>query len=71
MRKFVAQSLVIVTLAALPAAAAEQKRIITPPGAKPGGNFSQGVLIDGTLYVVWPGWRGQGREDSRRRSRPR
>jgi reactive intermediate/imine deaminase len=57
MNNFVMQSLVVVVLAALPAAAAD-KRIITPPGAKPGGNFSQGVLIDGTLYVS-----GQAGED--------
>ena len=30
-----------------------------PPGAKPGGNYSQGILIDGTLYVS-----GQGGEDA-------
>jgi 2-iminobutanoate/2-iminopropanoate deaminase len=47
----VAASLLVVTLvAAVPAMAAE-KRIVMPPGAKPGGNFSPGVLIDGTLYV--------------------
>jgi len=57
MRNVVAFGLGILMLAALPAAAAE-KRIITPPGAKPGGNFSQGVLVDGTLYVS-----GQAGED--------
>jgi 2-iminobutanoate/2-iminopropanoate deaminase len=35
------------------------KKIILPPGAKPGGNFSPGILIDGTLYIS-----GQGGEDA-------
>ena len=35
------------------------KRIISPPGTKPGGNYSQGILVDGTLYIS-----GQGGEDS-------
>jgi len=35
------------------------KRIISPPGTKPGGNYSQGIIIDDTLYVS-----GQGGEDS-------
>ena len=30
-----------------------------PPGAKPGGNYSPGILIDGTLYIS-----GQGGEDA-------
>jgi 2-iminobutanoate/2-iminopropanoate deaminase len=34
------------------------KKVIVPPGTKPGGNYSQGILIDGTLYVS-----GQGGED--------
>jgi 2-iminobutanoate/2-iminopropanoate deaminase len=36
-----------------------EKKIITPPGVKQGGNYSQGILIDGTLYVS-----GQAGEDS-------
>jgi 2-iminobutanoate/2-iminopropanoate deaminase len=36
-----------------------EKKIILPPGAKPGGNYSPGILVDGTLYVS-----GQGGEDS-------
>ena len=36
-----------------------QGKIISPPGTKPGGNFSQGILVDGTLYVS-----GQGGEDA-------
>jgi 2-iminobutanoate/2-iminopropanoate deaminase len=35
------------------------KKIISPPGAKPGGNYSQGILIDGALYIS-----GQGGEDA-------
>jgi reactive intermediate/imine deaminase len=32
-------------------ACATEKRVIAPPGTKPGGNFSPGILVDGTLYV--------------------
>jgi 2-iminobutanoate/2-iminopropanoate deaminase len=35
------------------------KKIILPPGAKAGGNYSPGILVDGTLYIS-----GQGGEDS-------
>jgi 2-iminobutanoate/2-iminopropanoate deaminase len=35
------------------------RQIIRPPGTKPGGNFSQGILVDGTLYVS-----GQAGEDA-------
>jgi 2-iminobutanoate/2-iminopropanoate deaminase len=35
------------------------KKIVLPPGAKPGGNYSQGILSDGTLYIS-----GQGGEDA-------
>jgi len=35
------------------------KKVIYPPGAKPGGNYSPGILIDGTLYIS-----GQGGEDA-------
>jgi 2-iminobutanoate/2-iminopropanoate deaminase len=38
---------------------AADKSIISPPGAKPGGSYSQGILIDGTLYIS-----GQGGEDA-------
>ena len=34
-------------------------QVILPKGAKPGGNFSPGILVDGTLYVS-----GQGGEDA-------
>ena len=32
---------------------------MSPPHSKPGGNYSQGILIDGTLYIS-----GQGGEDA-------
>jgi len=35
------------------------KKFISPPGTKPGGNYSQGILTGGTLYVS-----GQGGEDA-------
>jgi 2-iminobutanoate/2-iminopropanoate deaminase len=35
------------------------KKIISPPGTKPGGSYSQGILMDGTLYVS-----GQAGEDA-------
>jgi len=35
------------------------KKIVSPPQTKPGGNYSQGILIDGTLYIS-----GQGGEDA-------
>src|SRR6185436_8771508 len=38
---------------------AAEKKIILPEGAKPGGNYSPGILVDGTLYIS-----GQGGEDS-------
>ncbi len=49
---------VIALLVAAPAFAADRK-IIVPPGSKPGGNYSQGILIDGTLYIS-----GQAGEDA-------
>jgi len=42
----------------LAGARVSDRKIILPPGAKPGGNYSQGILIDGTLYIS-----GQGGED--------
>jgi len=39
--------------------ASADKRIVRPPGTKPGGNYSPGILVDGTLYVS-----GQGGEDA-------
>jgi 2-iminobutanoate/2-iminopropanoate deaminase len=35
------------------------RKIVTPPGTKLGGNYSQGILIDDTLYIS-----GQGGEDA-------
>jgi 2-iminobutanoate/2-iminopropanoate deaminase len=35
------------------------RKIILPPGAKAGGNWSYGILLDGTLYVS-----GMGGEDA-------
>lgn len=35
------------------------KKIIMPLGTKPGGSYSQGILVDGTLYIS-----GQGGEDA-------
>ena len=49
---------VMAVLLAAPAFAADRK-IIVPPGTKPGGNYSQGILIDGTLYIS-----GQAGEDA-------
>ena len=40
-------------------ALAADRKIVSPPHAKPGGNYSQGILIDGTLYIS-----GQGGEDA-------
>ena len=37
---------------------AAEKRIVRPPGTRPGGNYSQGILAGDTLYVS-----GQGGED--------
>jgi 2-iminobutanoate/2-iminopropanoate deaminase len=41
------------------------KTIVSPPGSKPGGNYSQGILVDGTLYVS-----GQAGEDAAGRIPP-
>src|SRR4051794_40176186 len=30
---------------------AAEKKIILPEGAKAGGNYSPGILVDGTLYI--------------------
>src|SRR3954465_6934163 len=44
-------SIIILILPGLALAPAPQKKIIYPPGAKAGGNFSPGILIDGSLYI--------------------
>ena len=36
-----------------------EKKIVTPSGLSPSHNYSQGILIDGTLYIS-----GQGGEDA-------
>jgi 2-iminobutanoate/2-iminopropanoate deaminase len=41
------------------AASSTGKRIIMPPGAKPGGNYSPGIMIGDTLYLS-----GQAGEDA-------
>jgi 2-iminobutanoate/2-iminopropanoate deaminase len=52
--------LLIVFLAAASCIAqAKEKKIILPPGSNPSGNWSPGVLVDGTLYVS-----GMGGEDA-------
>ena len=58
MRESKAAIALLVLLSAEPAFAAD-KKIISPPGTKPGGNYSQGVLVDGTLYIS-----GQGGENA-------
>jgi len=52
-------SIIILVLVGLAPTAAPQKKVIYPPGAKPGGNWSYGILADGTLYVS-----GMGGEDA-------
>jgi len=50
--------IVLVALFGSGASLAAQKKIISPPGTKPGGNYSQGIMADGTLFIS-----GQGGED--------
>jgi 2-iminobutanoate/2-iminopropanoate deaminase len=40
-------------------AMAADKKFLNPAGTKPGASFTQGVLVDGTMYVS-----GQGGEDA-------
>jgi hypothetical protein len=40
-------------------ASSANKKIVSPLGAKPGGNYSQGILTGDTLYIS-----GQGGEDA-------
>jgi reactive intermediate/imine deaminase len=58
MHKWFVTIVLLNVLLAGPAFGAD-KKIVMPPGAKPGGNYSPGILIDGTLYVS-----GQGGEDA-------
>jgi reactive intermediate/imine deaminase len=57
MPKRIVGALSLVALCAGLALGAE-KQIVRPPGTKPGGNYSPGILVDGTLWVS-----GQGGED--------
>ena len=45
-----AAALLLATMATGSASAA-QKQIVRPSGTAPGGNFSPGILIEGTLYI--------------------
>src|SRR5215472_927371 len=58
MVKPILYALVVVSMLLAPAARPE-KKVILPPGAKPSGNWSYGILADGTLYVS-----GMGGEDA-------
>ena len=51
-------AIVVAWLAVCGAVFGADKTIISPPGSKPGGNYSQGILVDGTLYIS-----GQAGED--------
>ncbi len=44
-------SIILLILPGLAAAPAPPKKVIYPPGAKAGGNFSPGILVDDSLYV--------------------
>jgi 2-iminobutanoate/2-iminopropanoate deaminase len=57
MRTRIGSAVTLVVLCAGMAFGAE-KRIIRPAGVQPSGNWSHGILADGTLYVS-----GQGGED--------
>jgi 2-iminobutanoate/2-iminopropanoate deaminase len=58
MRRLIVTTALLTVFLAGPAFGAD-KKIIMPPGAKPGGNYSPGILMDGTLYIS-----GQGGEDA-------
>jgi 2-iminobutanoate/2-iminopropanoate deaminase len=48
-KTFVSAAALLVCCAALGVKA--QGQVIRPPGSKPGGNLSPGILVDGTLYI--------------------
>jgi 2-iminobutanoate/2-iminopropanoate deaminase len=50
MRKPLTRAVALLLLCASVAFAAD-KRVVIPAGAKPSGNWSYGMLVDGTLYV--------------------
>ena len=54
-----AKALVLLTLSYSVIGLSADKTIVSPPGTKLGGNYSQGILADGTLYIS-----GQGGEDA-------
>jgi 2-iminobutanoate/2-iminopropanoate deaminase len=58
MIKPILYALVVVSMLVVPVPRTE-KKVILPPGAKPSGNWSYGILSDGTLYVS-----GMGGEDA-------
>jgi 2-iminobutanoate/2-iminopropanoate deaminase len=58
MKKLITVTLALVLLCIAQAFAAE-KKIIQPAGTKPGGAWTHGILVDGTLYVS-----GMGGEDA-------
>ena len=44
-------SIILLILPGLVPAPAPPKKVIYPPGARAGGNFSPGILVEGSLYV--------------------
>jgi 2-iminobutanoate/2-iminopropanoate deaminase len=58
MIKPILYAVVVVAMLFVPQVRTE-KKVILPPGAKPSGNWSYGMLADGTLYVS-----GMGGEDA-------
>jgi 2-iminobutanoate/2-iminopropanoate deaminase len=58
MGKSILSFMMLICVFAGPILSAE-KKVIYPPGTKAGGNWSPGILTDGTLYVS-----GMGGEDS-------
>jgi len=58
MRQWISGALILIGLCAGMTFGLD-KQIIRPKGTKPDGNYSPGILIDGTLYVS-----GQGGEDA-------
>lgn len=52
-------SATLLAILATGASFAAERQIIQPPGTKPGGNWSYGIQVDGTLYVS-----GMGGEDA-------
>lgn len=53
-----ARVILLVAFFGVGASVSAQKKIISPPGTKPGGNYSQGILTGDTLFIS-----GQGGED--------